>query len=66
MLNRCVLCNKRQGRTQKQKMVDLPKAKVEVDLPPFTNTGIDYFGPIFVKYRRGTVKRWGCLYLHGH
>ena len=43
-------------------MADLPKARVEVDLPPFSNTGIDYFGPIAVKYRRGTVKRWGCLF----
>ena len=61
VLGRCVLCKKRQGHTQDQKMADLPKARVEVDLPPFTNTGIDYFGPISVKYRRGTVKRWGCL-----
>ena len=62
VIGRCVQCKKRQGQTLDQKMADLPRARVEVDQPPFTNTGIDYFGPISVKYRRGTVKRWGCLF----
>ena len=24
--------------------------------------GIDYFGPLKVKYKRGTVKRYGCVF----
>ena len=62
VIGKCVLCKKRHGRAQEQKMAELPRARVEVDQPPFTNTGIDYFGPISVKYRRGAVKRWGCLF----
>ena len=43
-------------------MADLPAARVAVDLPPFTNVGVDYFGPVNTRYRRGTVKRWVCLF----
>ena len=27
-----------------------------------TYVGVDYFGPLTVKYRRGTVKRYGCIF----
>ncbi len=30
-------------------MADLPKERIMPDLPPFSNTGVDYFGPIDVK-----------------
>jgi hypothetical protein len=29
---------------------------------PFFYTGLDYFGPMMVKIRRCSVKRWGCLF----
>ena len=45
-----------------QKMANLPKERVEIGEPPFTNTGVDFFGPLFVKFRRGTAKRYGCLF----
>ena len=45
-----------------QLMGDLPKERVEATQPPFTYVGVDYFGPFNVKFRRGTVKRYGCLF----
>ena len=62
VIRRCVACKRHHGKTSEQKMADLPKARLEVDLPPFTNVGIDYFGPVLVKSRRCTVKRWGCVF----
>jgi len=43
-------------------MADLPKARLEIHEPPFSSTGIDYFGPIIVKQRRSKVKRYGCIF----
>ena len=62
VLRNCVGCKRLQGKTAGQKMSDLPAARTEVHQPPFTNVGVDYFGPLTVKFRRGTVKRWGCLF----
>ena len=62
VLRRCIGCRKHHGKVGEQKMSDLPAARVAVDLPPFTNVGVDYFGPVNTKYRRGTVKRWVCLF----
>lgn len=39
-------------------MSDLPKDRLEAHLPPFTNVGVDYFGP---KRGRSKVKRYGVL-----
>ena len=43
-------------------MSDLPNSRLAVNKPPFYFTGVDYFGPIFVKQGRAMVKRWGCLF----
>ena len=62
VLQRCVECRKLFGKVESQKMSSLPKARVAVGEPPFTFVGVDYFGPFHVKFRRGTTKRWGCLF----
>ncbi len=43
-------------------MADLPKERITADLPPFTNVGVDYFGPIDVKRGRACVKRYGVIF----
>lgn len=50
------------AKLTQQVMVPLPEVHVQVYYPPFTFTGVDLFGPLFVKWGRGTVKRWGCLF----
>ena len=62
VLKACVKCKKDHGLPMQQLMGDLPRERVEASQPPFTYVGVDYFGPFNVKYRRGTVKRYGCLF----
>ena len=60
----CVLCRKFRAATIQPIMADLPKKRLAYQSPPFTNTGVDYFGPFYVTVRRTTEKRWGfftCL-----
>ena len=39
-----------------------PKDRVTLNLPPFTNVGVDCFGPITIQRGRSTVKRYGVLF----
>ena len=49
-------------------MSDLPAEKVSVPTSPFIHTGINYFGPLFVKFSRKTrsnqaiSKRYGAIF----
>ena len=43
-------------------MASLPQSRIQAFTPPFYNTGVDYFGLLFVKERRSTVKPYGCLF----
>ncbi len=43
-------------------MANLPQERTQPDLPPFTNVGMDYFGPIETKRGRNFVKRYGVLF----
>ena len=58
----CFKCKKRNSARGEQFMADLPKERVTPDKPPFTNTGLDYFGPFLVKVGRSMVKRYGCIF----
>ena len=42
-------------------MPPLPRKRVN-ESSPFTYTGVDYFGPIYVKANSGTKKVWVCLF----
>ena len=42
-------------------MADLPSDRVTPE-PPFTNAGIDFFGPFYVKRGRGQEKKYGVVF----
>jgi hypothetical protein len=58
----CYLCRRKNAAGCTPKMADLPAFRLTCGLPPFTNTGVDYFGPIEVIIFRRTIKRWGVLF----
>lgn len=43
-------------------MANLPPDRLLPDHPPFTNVGVDYFGPFEAKRGRVQVKRYGVLF----
>ena len=55
----CLRCREFQAVTLQPIMSDLPKERLAYQSPPFTNTGVEYFGPFYVTVRRTTEKRWG-------
>ena len=62
VLGRCLSCRRRQGQFLGQKMANLPADRVMADEPPFSSTGIDFFGPFFVRRGRGQEKRYGAIF----
>ena len=62
VLRSCVFCRCHFSCPWQQMMADLPSDLIDPEQPPFTNTGIDYFGPILVKRGRSQVKRYGALF----
>ena len=62
ILRRCLTCKRLNARPLTQKMAPLPTSRTSVYEPPFTHTGMDLFGPLYVKHGRGTAKRWCCLF----
>lgn len=62
VISKCVTCRRQRGKTVDQKMADLPKERVLPDEAPFTNVGVDYFGPIDIKRGRSALKRYGVIF----
>ena len=64
ILNKCIPCRKVHGKTSTQFMANLPAERLDDTLPPFSNTGTDYFGPISVSRGRGRCKekRYGVIF----
>ncbi|KAI4889889.1 hypothetical protein NFI96_023911, partial [Prochilodus magdalenae] len=61
VISKCSLCRRLHAKAGEQKMADLPQDRLLPDKPPFTNTGMDYFGPFEIKRGRAKVKRYGVL-----
>lgn len=62
LIRNCIVCRKRAAIPCQQKMAALPDVRVLPREPPFSNSGVDVFGPYEVKYNRSSVKRYGCLF----
>ncbi|XP_023808641.1 uncharacterized protein LOC111947062 [Oryzias latipes] len=61
-IRKCVKCRKYRQNSQEQKMSDLPSERTEA-MSPFTYSGMDCFGPFYVKEGRKEMKRWRKEYL---
>ncbi|XP_043218671.1 uncharacterized protein LOC122380002 [Amphibalanus amphitrite] len=62
VLAKCHHCRRLYGQVKKQKMADLPLDRVTPFDPPFSSSGIDLFGPFFIKKGRGQAKRYGVIF----
>ena len=58
----CIICRKIHSRPQAPLMASLPSERVTGDSPPFSATGIDYFGPFLVSIKRSQEKRYGVVF----
>ena len=62
VLGRCFFCAIRRALRQFPMMADLPQARAAFWEPPFSNCGVDLFGPIIIKQGRKRIKRWVVLF----
>ena len=63
-LRRCVVCRRHEGLPfQLPPPPPLPPLRVE-EVPPFTHTGIDFAGPLYIRHdlTGGEKKVWVCLF----
>ena len=59
----CLICRKRRAKTVTPMMAELPVERLGYRQPPFTNCGVDYFGPFYVSIRRSSEKLWCFLFI---
>ena len=48
----CMVCKQRTARPNEPFLSTLPSFRVEQGNPPFFKSGVDFFGPIYVKQKR--------------
>ncbi|XP_067635219.1 uncharacterized protein [Eurosta solidaginis] len=58
----CQLCRLRTATPVPPLMGQLPVDRLTAYVRPFSYTGLDYFGPLNVRVRRSTEKRWVALF----
>ena len=62
MIGNCVFCKKRNAPVGQQLIADFRLGRLQVNQPPFSRVGINYFGPFLVKQGGNQVKRYGCIF----
>ena len=60
-ISKCVTCRKLRASPQQQVMAELPTDRFE-QVPPFTFSAVDYFGPFYIKEGCKEMKRYGVLF----
>ncbi|XP_026738352.1 uncharacterized protein LOC113501423 [Trichoplusia ni] len=60
--HQCQWCRARRGKPGELPTGNLPVERLTHSCPPFTCTGVDYFGPLSVTVARHHEKRWGALF----
>ncbi|XP_023937546.1 uncharacterized protein LOC112045551 [Bicyclus anynana] len=58
----CLLCRLRRSTPNVPAIGNLPAARLDPFHRPFTNCGVDFFGPMLVAVGRRREKRWGVLF----
>ena len=62
VLRRCVLCKRMEGMSYATpREPSLPSSRVS-DEAPFTNTGVDFAGPLLITDNEQTMKSYVCLF----
>ncbi|XP_072028357.1 uncharacterized protein [Amphiura filiformis] len=62
LVKKCIICRNQNARAGNQMMADLAPSRVKSEDPPFSYTGMDYFGPFEVKQARRCRKRYGVIF----
>ena len=62
VIAKCVVCKILYSTPRAQRMGDLPSDRLQSKAVPFTNVGIDAFGPFYVKRGRAQEKRYGLVF----
>ncbi|XP_026331715.1 uncharacterized protein LOC113239063 [Hyposmocoma kahamanoa] len=62
VLHGCTFCRLKKVTPFVPAFGDLPAARLDAYSPPFSNCGVDYFGPMIVTIGRRHEKRWGALF----
>ena len=62
VINKCQICRRQEGGPHKvPPMPPLPKTRV-TEAYPFSRTGLDYLGPLYIKSNGEHKKTWVCLF----
>ena len=62
VIRKCFFCKVRRAKYMYPFMADLPSGRLAVEKPPFNQTGVDLFGPVYIKQGRKRLKRWVALF----
>ena len=58
----CVTCKRLYAAPMNQNMAGFPPERCLPNVRPFSYTGLDFFGPFYVKIGWSQVKRYGCVF----